>query len=106
MKKAATGPLRLPWRGWFIAGAPGGAGIGDWGLGIRLQAQRFRQSRIPYPESRLFHRIARPTSSFHEPSVTVARTEERRVGEECVKTCRLSGSAEHEKKKYKKQNKK
>src|SRR3546814_3023645 len=75
MKKAATGPLRLPWRGWFIAGAPGGAGIGDWGLGIRLHAQRFRQSRIPSPESRLFHRIARPPSRFHAPSVTVARSE-------------------------------
>src|SRR3546814_18273320 len=56
VKKAATGPLRLPWRGWFIAGAPGGAGIGDWGLGIRLHAQRFRQPRIPYPESRLLDR--------------------------------------------------
>src|SRR3546814_2058337 len=81
MKKAATGPLRLPWRGWFIAGAPGGAGIGDWGLGIRLHAQRFRQSRIPSPESRLFHRIARPPSRFHAPSVTVATrcpVEERR----------------------------
>src|SRR3546814_3914729 len=72
VKKAATGPLRLPWRGWFIAGAPGGAGIGDWGLGIRLHDQRFRQPRIPYPESRLFHRIARPPSRFHSPSVTVA----------------------------------
>src|SRR3546814_12613938 len=88
--------------------------ISDWSSYV-CSSYLFRRSRIAtgwdrqllsrYADSgRVYHLVlrlrSRHTRSTRHSCTLLVRSEERRVGKECVSTCRSRGSPYHEKKKY------
>src|SRR3546814_19811016 len=70
----------------------------DLGQGILCLPAAAGRQRIPWPASCSAHR-QRPRRSWSTPG-SAARSEERRVGKECVSTCRSRWSPYHYKKTY------
>src|SRR3546814_12952831 len=73
---------------------------------ILVEALQGREHRVPVRKEDVppHHRIARRDAG--EVAETARRSEERRVGKECVSTCRSRWAPYHKKKKNKKQQKK
>src|SRR3546814_13688210 len=67
-------------------------------LGVsKERVRQLEQRALQKMKSLLLERVSRPGDLF-------GRSEERRVGEECVSTCRYRWSRLHDKKKYKSYN--
>src|SRR3546814_16948600 len=86
------------------AGSPGGGGRGRVPRALRGEGgereRRRRKRRLQAPQGtdgQGGHRLTGPRR-------TASRSEERRVGKECVSTCRSRWSPYHEKKKQKKRD--
>src|SRR3546814_11758101 len=96
----------LAWREWWQRLADSGWGFPTWpqgtyGRGLsgdaaRQVADARRDSRVAPPPGGIAQNLAGPTIVAHgTPEQQFRRSEERRVGKECVSTCRSRWSPYH-----------